>query len=135
MLKHVRVIQGDGINEDSIRSILAKATLHGFSATNIAFGMGGALLQQVNRDTQRFAFKCSAATVGGRDIEVYKKPATDALKASKRGRLDLTMNNGKFETVIGPAKNSVLQTVFENGEVLINENFYRIRERAQFNFQ
>ncbi len=31
---------------------------HGWSAENIGFGSGGGLLQKLNRDTQKFAFKC-----------------------------------------------------------------------------
>lgn len=33
---------------------------NGWSSENWAFGMGGGLLQKINRDTCRFAFKCSA---------------------------------------------------------------------------
>ena len=77
VLNNVRVIQGDGINQDSIKEILDKAIANGFSATNIAFGMGGALLQQVNRDTQRFAMKCSEITVDGIARPVSKNPITD----------------------------------------------------------
>jgi len=65
VLRHVRGIQGDGITRESIQSILAALEAHGYSADNIAFGQGGALLQQVNRDTQRFAMKCSAVQVNG----------------------------------------------------------------------
>ena len=52
-------------------------------ASNIAFGMGGALLQQVNRDTQRFAYKASEVTVDGKRIPICKDPVTDPGKASK----------------------------------------------------
>ena len=55
ILNYVRVIQGDGVNETSIREILKTVNDAGYSTTNVAFGMGGALLQQVNRDTQKFA--------------------------------------------------------------------------------
>ena len=45
VLKGCGVIQGDGINSDSVKEIL-KATIDaGFSAQNVAFGMGGNLLQ------------------------------------------------------------------------------------------
>jgi nicotinamide phosphoribosyltransferase len=74
VLNHVRVIQGDGVNEDSISEILDSIERLGFSATNVAFGMGGALLQKLNRDTQQFAIKCSEVTVAGEAIAVYKDP-------------------------------------------------------------
>lgn len=124
VLNNVRVIQGDGINEDTIRSILEAAVSNGFSATNVAFGMGGALLQQVNRDTQRFAFKCSEATVDGKSVEVYKDPVTDKGKRSKKGRQDLIRTckrideTPKYQTVQGyEVFGSMLRTVFENGKI------------------
>lgn len=40
VLNNVRVIQGDGINEDSIKDILDGILSEGYSATNVAFGMG-----------------------------------------------------------------------------------------------
>jgi nicotinic acid phosphoribosyltransferase len=39
-----------------------------WSADNILFGTGGALLQKVNRDTQKVAFKCSNIVVKGEDV-------------------------------------------------------------------
>jgi hypothetical protein len=51
--------------------------------------MGGALLQKVNRDTQKFAYKCSAVFDGDYWLDVYKDPVTDPGKKSKRGLLDL----------------------------------------------
>jgi nicotinamide phosphoribosyltransferase len=134
VINHVRVIQGDGINEDSIRAILEAATAAGFSATNVAFGMGGALLQQVNRDTQRFAFKCSEATVNGVSVDVYKDPVTDSGKRSKRGRLDLVKlgtHGSKYETIKGSAPfGSLLRTVFENGAVVKEYALEEVRARA-----
>ena len=59
----IRVIQGDGIEERTIEAILATMKMRQQSADNIAFGMGGALLQRVDRDTMNFAMKASAAKV------------------------------------------------------------------------
>lgn len=72
VLNNVRVIQGDGVNPDSIEAILAAMDEAGFAADNIVFGMGGALLQQINRDTQRFAMKCSAIRLGDEWHDVRK---------------------------------------------------------------
>ena len=136
VLKNVRIIQGDGVNQDSIRQILQRLKDEKISASNIAFGIGGSLLQKVNRDTLKFAYKCSAIVTDGELREVYKQPITDAGKNSKRGRLDLVLRDGKYETVkIENAEtiaieNSQLQTVFENGELLIDDNLEEIRKRA-----
>jgi len=131
VLNNVRVIQGDGINMDSIREILEYATRDGYSASNIAFGMGGALLQQVNRDTQKFAFKCSHAVVDGHSVDVYKDPVTDPGKKSKRGTLDLVMSLDKFKTVNGTeAIGSVMKTVFLNGKVTKEYTLDEIRRNV-----
>jgi nicotinamide phosphoribosyltransferase len=115
--KYYRLIQGDGVNQQSIREILTAMMSHGYSASNIAFGMGGALLQQVNRDTQKFAFKCSEATVDGKSVKVFKDPATDTGKRSKAGRLSLVRENGQLRTVEGERRDDLLVTVFEDGTI------------------
>merc|ERR1711896_102333 len=73
----VRVLQGDGINIDSLAMIITALKDAGWAADNLAFGSGGALLQKLHRDTQKCAFKCSYARVSGKDVEVYKDPITD----------------------------------------------------------
>lgn len=98
VLNYVRVIQGDGITADSIPLIVDTFMDVGYSATNVNFGMGGGLLQQVNRDTQRMAYKCSAAFIDGFWVDVNKDPITDPGKASKKGRLTLYSENGEFRT-------------------------------------
>ena len=113
-----RLIQGDGVDEDSIADILGTMKLHGYSASNIAFGMGGALLQKLDRDTQKFAFKCSEITVDGKDIPVFKDPVTDSGKRSLSGKLALVRENGTLTTAPGPRKDDVLVPVFENGKIL-----------------
>ena len=128
--KWLRVIQGDGVNEESIEAILSRLKVHGYSASNVAFGMGGALLQQVNRDTQRFAFKCSAATIDGEEVRVFKDPVTDAGKRSKAGRLSLVLRDGRFETVEGERPDSQLVPVFENGKLLKRYTLEEVRRNA-----
>jgi nicotinamide phosphoribosyltransferase len=145
VLNYVRVIQGDGINPNSIRAILERITSAGYATDNVAFGMGGALLQQLNRDTQKFALKCSAARVNGQWIDVYKDPITDKGKQSKRGRMTLLQHAeyGTFKTIPVPAEatsladiekpmgyEDALRTVFENGIVVNDDNFTDIRKRA-----
>jgi nicotinamide phosphoribosyltransferase len=144
VLNNVRIIQGDGINEHSIKNILDSLLESGYSATNIAFGMGGGLLQQLNRDTEKFAMKCSQIfrTVDGKTIsvDVFKDPITDHGKKSKAGRLDLIdMEDGTVETInlkdlFGNDRihsvNTVMRTVFENGELIVDDKFEDIRKRV-----
>jgi nicotinamide phosphoribosyltransferase len=130
VLNHVRVIQGDGVNEEAIRGILAAALSNGFSATNLAFGMGGALLQKVDRDTQKFAYKCSEITVNGKYIPVFKDPVDDAGKKSKSGRLELIHEGGQYKTVSGPGFGNLLKPVFENGRMLREYTLAEVRKNA-----
>lgn len=138
VLNNVRVIQGDGIDQAMINRILEIAAADGFSATNIAFGMGGALLQKVNRDTQQFAFKCSEVTMNGKGVPVCKNPATDPSKRSKAGRLALVYNlmYNKLETLPYQSQNGhgplsdMLEPVFECGTILRTSNLKDIRELA-----
>jgi nicotinamide phosphoribosyltransferase len=130
----VRIIQGDGVNYWTIQDTLTAMIRAGWSADNIAFGMGGALLQQLNRDTQKFAFKCSSITVNGEDREVWKDPVEGHDKASKRGRLALHRVNGKWVTVKnGHAEDpgDVLRTVFKDGEVLVRDTVKDVRGRVK----
>jgi nicotinamide phosphoribosyltransferase len=128
---HVRVIQGDGINRHSLPEILEAMKVSGWSADNVAFGSGGGLLQNVNRDTSKFAIKCAAANVDGSWRDVYKDPITDPGKRSKAGRMKLVKLEGQYKTVAEnfPASDE-LQTVFENGDLILDQKFSEIRERA-----
>lgn len=131
----IRVIQGDGINIESLEAILENLKRHGWSADNIAFGMGGGLLQHCDRDTQKFALKCSAAQINGRWVEVFKDPFTDPNKASLKGRLDLIKVDGEWTTVVledgvEEHPDSELVTVYENGDVPMDYDFATIKHRA-----
>lgn len=59
VLQNCAVIQGDGIDYEIISDVLRAVLAAGFSAENVAFGMGAGLLQKVNRDTMQFATKLS----------------------------------------------------------------------------
>lgn len=139
VLNHVRVIQGDGVNPVSIAAILERIVADGFSAENLAFGMGGGLLQQLDRDTQKFALKCSAAKVDGQWIDVSKDPATDPGKRSKAGRLALLVDDvGTYRTValaegqaIEPGWRDAMVTVWENGRLLVDQALADVRARSE----
>ncbi len=128
----VRLLWGDGIDYDGIYDILNALRNAGWSASNIsAFGAGGGLLQRMDRDVQRFAFKCSAQKRDGVWHDIFKNPL-DTTKASKKGRLGLVRHGDGFRTVpeaeAGDA--DMLETVFENGVLLRDMTFADIRENA-----
>ena len=131
---YIRIIQGDGVSLSSIRQILETMTQKGLSADNVAFGMGGALLQKVHRDTLKFAMKASAAKIDGVWHDVFKDPITDKGKVSKKGRLALIADEQKgYQTIaVGELsdRRNRLRTIFKNGQLLVDEEFALIRQRA-----
>lgn len=137
----VRVLQGDGINVQSIRSIYGALKVNGISAENLVLGMGGALLQKVDRDTQKFAFKCSYAEINGNPVDVQKHPVevdshgklVQSFKKSKAGQLKLIRTDAGYQTVrkeTNTGYEDQMITVFENGEIINTVSFEEIRERA-----
>lgn len=137
----VRVIQGDGITVDTIRHIYNALKINGIGAENLVLGMGGALLQRVDRDTQKFAFKCSYAEVNGEAVDVQKHPIeidshgklVESFKRSKAGQLKLIRTDGVYQTVrkeLEPELEDQLVTVFENGQLVNEVTFEEARERA-----
>lgn len=126
----VRVIQGDGMDFKMINQCLSTMEQMGWSADNVAFGMGGGLLQKVDRDTQKFAFKCSSIIVDGEIRDVFKDPITDQGKISKKGRLGLKKKGDRYITV-PETDNTELQTVYYNGEMQSIQTIDDIRRRAQ----
>ncbi len=140
--KQVRVIQGDGVDYDSIQTIYHSLMTNGIAADNLLLGMGGALLQKINRDTQKFALKCSYAEVNGKPVNVQKSPMEmngqgemiKSFKTSKAGRLKLVETYDGLKTVSeNEVGEDVLQTVFESGAVEVNHTFEEIRQRAMLN--
>lgn len=130
----VRVIQGDGIDYETVEKILNVLEINKISADNVAFGMGGALLQRLDRDTLGFAFKCSSVVIDSIEKEVYKSPITDPGKKSKRGRLELHKNAaGDIETVRQGATphDDMLEIKFWDGELHNEQTFEDIRARAK----
>lgn len=141
VLNNVRLIQGDGVNELTIRSILGAFMALGYSADNIAFGMGGALLQQVDRDTQKFAMKCSAAKINGEWVNVQKDPITDSGKKSKAGRVQLWKSGGEYQSSVQCPTgwydksfmfwDPVLETVYMDGKLEREYTFEEVRANAR----
>jgi nicotinamide phosphoribosyltransferase len=135
----VRVIQGDGINEDSLPQLIDNMIAAGYSIDNIAFGMGGGLLQAWNRDTLKYAMKASArCDDDGVWHDVYKDPIDDKGKLSKKGRLGLVHECGvgscSYRTVpkhIADKKGNIIRVIWRNGKFLIEDDFDTIRKRAE----
>jgi nicotinamide phosphoribosyltransferase len=142
VLNNVRVIWGDGINQLSIQTIFRTVVdLGGYSADNLAFGMGGALLQQLDRDTQKWAMKCSSACINGEWVDVFKDPITDSGKTSKKGRVTLWTNSGgEYATSVNAPTGwtdkgiggwtEVLEEVYRDGKLVKEIDFETVRANS-----
>jgi len=132
----VRVIQGDGMNYDTIKILIKNCIASKISLDNIAFGMGGGLLQKLDRDTLNYAMKASAIKTSDNEVwqPIYKDPMTDKGKSSKRGRLALVKRHGTYETIphddLANETNHLVD-VYKNGELLIDQSFTSIRDNAR----
>jgi nicotinamide phosphoribosyltransferase len=127
----IKLLWGDGIDIRGIRNILGAMLVNGWSIENIAcFGMGGGLLQKVNRDTQRSAFKCSAQLRNNEWIDIQKNPL-DVSKKSKAGRLKLIKVDGAYKTVrLEEPGEDLLVTIVEDGELKTEWTFDEVRKNA-----
>ena len=132
---YVGIIYGDFIRYGMIDDICAAAEAAGFSTDNFVFGMGGALLQQVNRDTFKFAFKTSAVDRNGVWYDVCKHPLQDMGKKSKAGRLQLikAAYGGFYTQTFNPLHQDkdCLEVVFRNGEIVKKYTMEEIKKRAE----
>lgn len=139
----IKVLWGDGIDEDGVEAICKAITDAGWSMDNIAcFGMGGGLLQKHNRDTQRSAIKRSAISHGdfldlGTWVDVQKNPQ-DKSKKSKPGVLETVthLSDGHWETIrrheVDPKLHRMMfNDVFHNGDILLAWELDDIRKNAE----
>lgn len=137
----IRVLQGDGINLQSIKNICRNASLEQLSIENFVFGCGGKLLQAHDRDEMKFAMKGSAIKVNGIWKDIFKDPITDSGKQSKKGRITTVrdLNSGKIYTKrineMLSNEEDLLYTYFENGQLTIDLDFESVRANADSNFR
>ena len=132
---YVRIIQGDGISAQSLGKIIEVVMDAGFSAENITFGMGGGLLQQVNRDTMSWAMKASAISINGEWKDIYKDPITSHSKRSKKGILALIkQDNGALKTIkaneLETNNDNLLRNVYLDGQLVVEDTLTTIRKRT-----
>lgn len=134
----VRLIQGDGVDIQSLQDILHAMLFKGWSADNLGFGSGGGLLRKVHRDTQRFAMKASWALVNGQGRNVMKNPVTDRTKTSVGGRISLYRHRKDGSFFTGGADyptdfhaEDMLEEVFRDGQIVKRWTLGDIRERAR----
>uniref|UniRef100_A0A452QRZ5 Nicotinamide phosphoribosyltransferase n=1 Tax=Ursus americanus TaxID=9643 RepID=A0A452QRZ5_URSAM len=139
---YLRIIQGDGVDINTLQEIVEGMKQKKWSIENIAFGSGGALLQKLTRDLLNCSFKCSYVVTNGLGINVFKDPVADPNKRSKKGRLSLhrtpagnfvTLEEGKGD--LEEYGHDLLHTVFKNGKVTKSYSFDEIRKNAELNIE
>lgn len=131
---NIRVVQGDGLNLDTLKGLYQELQMRGLAADNIICGMGTSLLQKVTRDTMHFGYKVNALNAKGIWEEVAKHPKGDAIKRSKKGRLALIKVEGQYQTVNRDsvlAHENLLQPIFRNGQLLKDTKFTDIIARSE----
>lgn len=148
-IRHVGILQGDGIDHQSGIKLIETVVGLGFTADCVVMGSGGGLLQKVNRDTFKFAQKASAVLKtevmslgahGGRFdtqwVPIFKDPISDPGKKSKAGRLMLYRSKVNGEYLTAPVGDSdveweqVLRPVYITGLVFNKDSLATIRERC-----
>lgn len=139
-IKHVGVIQGDGVDHFMINTLLDQITrVFNYSADCVIFGSGGALLQKVNRDTLKFAQKASAILTDDGWVGIAKDPITDHAKKSKEGVLTLARNKntGKLVTArldlapLGEEYEDIMQLVYYKGKLYNETTLDAIRANVE----
>lgn len=122
----VRVLFGDGIDIAAIDRILEKAMVNKIAAENFVFGMGGGLLQGINRDTLRFACKANACTVNNAIRDISKSTVGKSSKAGIQIVLDNPIRNVPAKVATkDELRENILQVVYFNGELKIDQKFVR----------
>ena len=137
-IKHVGIIQGDGVDHLAIKALLDLIIGMGYSADCVIFGSGGALLQKVNRDTLKFAQKACAILIDGVWKGIAKDPVTDHGKKSKEGILTLARSRmtGELMTVrldqapLNEEFEDVHRLIYHTGTLYNETVFAEVRERA-----
>jgi nicotinic acid phosphoribosyltransferase len=133
--KFVRTIQGDGINVFTIQGMLDAITNPDFVSTNgrwafspysLLCGMGGGLLQKVNRDTVNFATKLCHVQYDTNDTNtdakykiVMKDPATAPDKRSLPGKPYVKEEGGILMSFVNQTNNIYKQV--HNYQILNKE--------------
>lgn len=132
---NVKVLWADGMNEKTVIEPFWVAEQLGISADSVMTGAGGGIAAaDLDRDTDRWAFKASEYLLeDGTRMGVFKDPITDPGKASKQGRFSvLRCTHGHFQTENRESDvedaHDLLQPRFLNGEVINATTLDRIRE-------
>lgn len=141
LLNNMGTIYGDGINYDRADQILTRTINEAkLSPYNCVFGIGSWTYQMVTRDTYGWAMKATAyKDPSGTIVPLFKKPVTDnggkfshygipaVYESSEAGQSYVVKQHATEQDL----RNCAFQTVFHDGELLIDPSFTEIRLRVR----
>ncbi|MDO5559534.1 MAG: nicotinate phosphoribosyltransferase [Oscillospiraceae bacterium] len=142
---HIGVIYGDAITYERACEIYAKLVKRGFAASNVTLGIGSYTYQYVTRDSLGQALKATNSIVDGQERQIFKDPKTDKVKGanfkkSQKGMCCVYRDGEdilyKDELTIEEAakmENNLLQPVFRDGMLLVDDSLSDIRRRLHGN--
>lgn len=141
---HIGIIYGDGCTLSNVDTIWSELEKRGFAANCIAYGVGAFCFSAIvengklivtTRDTFGIAMKATYGIINGKKLMIYKDPKTDTskLKKSHKGCCEVyTDENGELmcrDRLLEMSDNTLLTTVFKDGELVREDTFLDIRER------
>lgn len=133
----IGAIYGDSITLERCEKICATLKQKGFASTNVVFGIGSYSYQMNSRDTLGFAMKATAAKINGESKMLFKDPKTDTKKRSHKGHIyvkqtpeGIVWEDGFLNEEDIP-NDTLLQTVFLNGNVVKETSLKEIRQRLE----
>lgn len=136
----VGLIYGDSITLQRQVSILQAMKKEYWCSSNIVFGIGSFTYQYQTRDSNGMAVKSSAVIQNGVIKEITKDPKTDnGVKKSRAGFLfvdPVTLETTEtLDIYKAYSKENLLRKVFEDGVLVVDEDFETIRARIDKNVE
>jgi nicotinamide phosphoribosyltransferase len=134
---YIGVIQGDGINNDSIRHIVARLDKARISLENIIFGMGSGLTHDAGRDEFSFSMKATARFDGKIWHDLQKRPITDLGKQSLKGHVSTYISRDKQDIYTERIEDEhllasdLMQTIYRDGKCYQEYTFDEILSHNQ----
>jgi len=144
---HIKVIYGDSITPQRAENIYKILIENGFACNNVLLGVGSfsmqcleqdGALKPYTRDTFGIAVKATYCEVGGKPIQIFKDPKTDAgnFKKSQKGMCVVFRDkNGKLNyrdgydttTIHSFEGENLLKPVFCDGRMVKEQTLREIR--------
>ena len=134
---HIGLIYGDAITFQRAEEICKRLKDKGFASINVVFGIGSFTYQYNTRDTFGWALKSTHVVINGKEKNIFKDPKTDSgIKKSQKGCVAVLKDGNSFRFIDGLNLNDVvpgdqLVTIFENGKLLVDDDFVSIRNRLR----